>query len=409
MNAVVRETCAPASTFIVSDRAAAADVLAHLKSARGGLATCLIATEALQHSSQNRLPPACGTTRLAPLLAYVKVQASPGDCLQAVFCSKLGGWYVAEDRHAALAVITRLKAQRSAAPSIVTLQGELFKADGEVVSRGKPQRSNSWSQAYLLSTSIKPLGGPTCSVDPAQRAAVKKDLKSRLAKLAEEEAALVAQAEEAERQLKALQEQCAAKEAELALSERRSAAGARLEAQRRAVVAAEREVVNARAQAERAQGAAAEQHARLGALQEAAAEARAAWEAACSAVQGGRELLAAQARLAELRAQRDSAQYDCQEAQQALRRVTRRLAALRSSARAAEGGEAGPPGEAAEKLAARSRELASQAAVLAARALRARMALKEAKGRAVDADGAFQAAVRCALLLLGRLHLCFYQ
>ena len=390
VNAVIQETFAPASTFIVSDRAAAADTLAHLKSARAGLATCLIASEATQHSSR-RL--SASGTRLAPLLDDIQAQASLGDCVQAVFRTRLGGWYVAEDRNAALAEMARIKAQRSAAPSIVTLQGELFKADGEVICQGNPQRSVTSSQAYLLSTSIKPLGQPTCCFDPAQRAAMEKDHRDWLAKLTEEEAALTAQCEEAEGQLSALREQSAAKQAELGRVDRQSTAGTRLEGQRRAVTVAERELARAHAQAEGAREKAAEQHARLETARQAAVQARATWKAACMKLQGGEGLLAAHNELAKLKAQQAAAQHSCQEAQQTLRKITRRLAALQSPAQAAEGA----PGRFADELAVRALQLAGRVAELTVQALRTRTALKEAKGRAVDAEEQSQAATRYAL------------
>jgi chromosome segregation ATPase len=382
VNAVVSETCNPATTFVVSDRGAAADVVQHFSTGRIGLATCLIAAEARAAAgSQNR------RCSLPPLMGCLSMQQSADGCLRRVLEARLGAWHLAPDRQAGLAEIERLKRGSSGACSIVTLAGELFKADGEVVVRRAGRRQQ---QAYLLAASMQPLGAHTAAAseeDAAELRRAVQDLK------AQEQTSLVCM-EEAETALARLKGACKAKDEELGSAQGQlSSKAAALERAQAAIEQAQREVATAQRQLEAARSKHQELCERAAALCERSAQAQRAWEAACGSMDSGSEAVAAQARLAELAAQYARAAQSHASLQQALRRIQRRRRALAAAGKREEESE-----EAAGNLAQRAAVVDTRMEELAGSCKRARSALKRAKDAAGACDAQLRAATRCAVM-----------
>lgn len=390
VNAVLRETSNPATTFVVSDRDAAADVLQHFHSGRIGLATCLIASEAPR---QRDSAAGAHGAHLTPLMRSVAVQPSPGDSLHAAVQSRLGSWCLTQDRRTALAAVERMRAEALAACSIVTLAGELFKADGELVARQRAQHDHR-SRAYLLSGSIKPLGASAVAYrveGSVEQAAAVAELKRSLQGLAQQEAALVASTADQEMRLKVLHSAAAVKQREPASRGRQIGSAAQMQELRAGVKKAAREITKVEGQLKSARSQAEALQARARMLQEKSREAAAEWEAACAGMQGGHELMVAQKKFTDLSSQLQQAQQRREQAQQVVRKLERRLAALASARAAAADARALA---AAEKLAERAQELDRRAEELKAQCKRSRAALKKAAEEAGKQEAHLRAATR---------------
>ncbi|DBA79041.1 TPA: hypothetical protein ACH3X1_008903 [Trebouxia sp. C0004] len=156
VNAVLRELCSLANCLVVSDRRTAAEVVSHFREHKVGTANCKITAELTKHDRMGAMLN--GEQGVRPLIALVQVHVPQAQC---VFTSMLNSWYLVKDRHTAVRLIARdgkkLGSSRFAARNLVTKQGELFKADGEVVGMGRAGQGSS-KQAYALGQTVTTSG-----------------------------------------------------------------------------------------------------------------------------------------------------------------------------------------------------------------------------------------------------------
>ncbi|DBA92979.1 TPA: hypothetical protein ACH3X2_003324 [Trebouxia sp. C0005] len=156
VNAVLRELCSLANCLVVSDRQTAAEVVSHFKEHKVGTANCKIIAELSKHDRMGAMLNAEEGVR--PLIALVQVEVPQAQC---VFTSMLNSWYLVKDRHTAVRMIARdrkkLDSSRFTGRNLVTKQGELFKADGEVVGMGRAGQGSA-KQAYALRQTITTSG-----------------------------------------------------------------------------------------------------------------------------------------------------------------------------------------------------------------------------------------------------------
>eukprot|EP00884_Botryococcus_braunii_P016740 jgi/Botrbrau1/374/Bobra.110_2s0030.1 len=130
VNTVLGHLCNLERTFVVSDRKTAVQVLQYLEMNRIGTAVCIILDECTQRS----LLEESNRTYRKPVLSYIRMLETAKEALPA-FASKLAKWDLVNDASAAIAIMKddRMKS-RALRQHLVTLQGELFKTDGEIIS-----------------------------------------------------------------------------------------------------------------------------------------------------------------------------------------------------------------------------------------------------------------------------------
>ncbi|KAL3150462.1 hypothetical protein ABBQ32_000288 [Trebouxia sp. C0010 RCD-2024] len=211
VNAVLKELCNLGSCLVVSDRQTAAQVISHFKANRVGKANCKITVELTKYDRvQSTILNA--EEGLRPLIALIQVLQPQCQC---VFNSMLNNWYLVKDRHAAIRIIARdRKAQngRFAGRSLVTQQGELFKADGEVVSGSRGGHSLG-EQPYLMGQIASHQG--SVPQPPPSDPRYLSDLQQCLKQQQELVINIRLQVEAASVEVQDLQQQCAALESAL--------------------------------------------------------------------------------------------------------------------------------------------------------------------------------------------------
>lgn len=125
VNAVLSQLCKLGSTIVVSSRQTARHVISHYAVTRAGVAHCKIVDEnKLRQMSQ---PPA----GMQPLMAYIGCRTDDAQALKPLQ-AMLATWALVPDRQAAIGIMAR---SASAGYNLATPAGEIFKADGEVVTR----------------------------------------------------------------------------------------------------------------------------------------------------------------------------------------------------------------------------------------------------------------------------------
>ncbi|KAK9844013.1 hypothetical protein WJX81_001928 [Elliptochloris bilobata] len=312
VNAALREMCNVASCLVVDTRVAAEEVLRTYETRRAGIATCKIVAEHDQDRHGHMSLPAC--TGLEPLLAHVEVEAEAAGAAQA-------------------AVQLRAQApQRGHACHIVTFQGEVFKADGEVASARPP----SFAQQSDLITAK--------SLDPAVHAAPKNtasaetaDHQQRLDSLIQQERLLAKQVAAKNRQARAAEEQAQAAAGVLARHLRTHApqrrtpgVGAQGVGETAQAVQRMRQLLEAAQAKQRALHHEAGQEFRLHELEAAACALQERYETVRTRTDGGTAVLSAERELARLEAEARQAAAEVATAQQAARKLARSLGSMRS-------------------------------------------------------------------------------
>eukprot|EP00887_Chlorella_sp_A99_P004313 scaffold15.g4313.t1 len=289
-------------------------------------------------------PSASGAgSDLLPLLCCV--EAAPGVAgVRGLLASLLASWHLAPNRQAALAAVQADRSAGGRRHSIVTLEGELFKADGEMVgSREAPAHL----RPYLLTAELAPAGGRGASsaaaaeVAAADAAALRQQAaatSAQLEQLCEQERAAAAETAAAAQMLARMREEQRGSAAALAAAQRRlqrltkdrqgklHTGKARTEqalaTARQDTAAAHAELAEAAVAKEQAEG-------RLLRLRE-------QYQAAVSPLQGGAKLLAAERELEALASQRAGAAEAVAEAEAALAAARRRQQRAHAVAAAAE-------------------------------------------------------------------------
>ncbi|KAH7434308.1 hypothetical protein KP509_06G010700 [Ceratopteris richardii] len=127
VNAVVAHLINTSKTFVTEDRETANVVITFFKHHKIGVATCEILRELSELYQRSFAPPKQGDGK--PAMDYIHCEGR----FVAVFWKYLKNWVIFEDRDA---VLMFLNGRRNAhlPDNIVTLRGEIFKQDGEVIS-----------------------------------------------------------------------------------------------------------------------------------------------------------------------------------------------------------------------------------------------------------------------------------
>ncbi|GAB4817139.1 hypothetical protein N2152v2_004185 [Parachlorella kessleri] len=150
VNAVLVESCNLSTCFVVSTRAVAQRVVEHFRQHQVGMATCKILDE-LREPARD----AATSDGLLPLQQLVDADTLQAPGSKALLSVMLRNWYLAPDRQAAVSAMRQdRRAGTGRRRNIVTAQGELFKADGELVGARQPPKA---VMPLLLSSTFQPL------------------------------------------------------------------------------------------------------------------------------------------------------------------------------------------------------------------------------------------------------------
>ena len=213
------------SSVVVEDRSTASKVVHHFSRARVGLVTCVILDELQAALTPNGPEATSPASQMSPLEGCIEAH-SPR--LQ-VLATRLGrGWQLAQDSSSAI------QAARSRRGNVVTVQGEVFLASGEIQQAPPPQAAFAiGSNTRVLTHPTRDVSMPDRAVD-ASRSTVEASIKDLRASLQTREAALLeTTAEKSELQRAASQAHAAA-----AASQRRAVLLDSVAAAKRAALAA---------------------------------------------------------------------------------------------------------------------------------------------------------------------------
>ncbi|CAL5221331.1 g3506 [Coccomyxa viridis] len=277
VNAVAKEAINLATTFVVGNRQCAEHVLEYLRHNQVGVATCLIAEETPSSNARAALSA-------HSLEGLVSVGGNAD--LQGVFRKLFGSWRLVDSRSEAVAYMDSEGRRKHQMCNIVTRQGELFKADGEVVSSGRPAGA---TDKYELAAYPKAILRPPAVVLSSSSSDEAEALKQRLAEAAQQERTICRQVEEAAEAVQMLKAELARETAALEAHSR----GASSRAKQRACEAAE-----------------------------------AAYSQACCEIPGGTAYLRAQQGLHAVHLQVIQAEAQRRQAEQELKRVLSQKAAV---------------------------------------------------------------------------------
>jgi chromosome segregation ATPase len=200
-NAALAEACHLPTTMVVKDRASAYSAVNAFQASKAGSINCKILDELVTPSPQDllaadgriQLPDGSFGIALEAVVGADPQRFSPADLHrhQCLVHGLLSGWAVVKDREAATRIIS---AQRSGVDprwnnkrgrmrpwNLVTLAGEVFKADGEIVVPRARQMAGSSSSVelglYTLTHEARPIGSEhEKSVDPMAAAAASDEL-----------------------------------------------------------------------------------------------------------------------------------------------------------------------------------------------------------------------------------------
>ncbi len=163
VNSVLSEVCHLPTAVVVSDRATAYEVVALFKSQRVGKVTCRVLSEMSRQQApapEISLPGGISGQAVAAAVGLgARLHGVAG--AEGLVGSLLAGWAVVRDRDAAQSVMQAQRQQHRAPArgmwSLVTLSGEVFKADGEIVARlGSNVSAAHCSGPYDLDLTVKP-------------------------------------------------------------------------------------------------------------------------------------------------------------------------------------------------------------------------------------------------------------
>ncbi|KAI5068572.1 hypothetical protein GOP47_0016917 [Adiantum capillus-veneris] len=128
VNSVISHLMNTSKTFVTEDRKTANEVILYFQEHKIGVVTCEILSElARLYKHGDNAPKRCAQGK--PVMEYI-------DCdnmYKAVFWKYMRNWYIVDDRNAALGFLNGGK-DTSSHENIVTVKGDIFKQDGEVIS-----------------------------------------------------------------------------------------------------------------------------------------------------------------------------------------------------------------------------------------------------------------------------------
>lgn len=157
VNAMLREVANLATCVVVTNRPTASHVIRHFTQHRIGTVTCKIIAEARHPSGPNasvvaaQAEATAGGGSATPLSELVRLDEGAASAA-AVVAAMLDSWCLVDSRGTAL----RLRRCRSCArASFVTRQGEVFKADGEIVAGGGADVRQQHTDDYSLGPAVR--------------------------------------------------------------------------------------------------------------------------------------------------------------------------------------------------------------------------------------------------------------
>ncbi|PRW44928.1 nuclear condensin complex subunit isoform A [Chlorella sorokiniana] len=360
VNAALMEVCNLAGTLVVSDRSTAQAVVSHFERHRVGIVTCKILSE-LQAAAggsgtsgmaAGAAAAAAEAGGLQTLAAYVEAR-SDVEGAGALVQHLLHNWWLAPSRQAAMAAVQQDRQGGGARAgggrqrrNIVTPQGDVFKANGEIVGARPPPAA---LRPYLLSNAFAAAGQASAAAAPALTAAEKKQLEQQAAALREQAQQLQAaaqqaaqQAEQAAGDVQQMREEQAVAATKLAAAERQlkqlqsGAAKQKRARQAQRAQQLQQALTAGREQAVDGEAAAAAAGTEAARAEEAVEAAQAAYESNLARSKGGSELLAAQRQLESLRAAAARTQEQVAAATAGLAAATRQQQQLAAAERAAQ-------------------------------------------------------------------------
>ncbi|GAX80032.1 hypothetical protein CEUSTIGMA_g7471.t1 [Chlamydomonas eustigma] len=186
VNAVMREVSAMSTTLVVSDRDTAYNVMTTFRSQHIGKVTCKVLSELRPGRPMGdqyfELPGGYKARRLQALVSYDETQV-PG--AHKLLSQLLYSWALIEDKAMALQIMAsqkQLPRGHMMRWNLVTWEGEVFKADGEIVVSLNSRSNNAELQVpHCLGLTAKPVhafsdaviedvsvAGGMCKQDPEQ-------------------------------------------------------------------------------------------------------------------------------------------------------------------------------------------------------------------------------------------------